>query len=837
MVEQRDFSAEFDRVTKKWSVTWKWLHGKEPLALKNGTVEYKVPEHARPDYEAELERWVSNDWLRPYDEKKLGPVRGLIPLLAVVQANKGKTRPVMDFRELNSYVEAYTAEADVCSDKLRQWRRQGVNTYLMDLSTAYMQLGVDASLWPFQTIMFRGERYCLTRLGFGLNVAPLVMKHVLKYVLSQDETVKRGTSAFVDDIYVNEDVVSVQRVREHLLSFGLTCKAEERVAEGTRVLGLRVATSDHGATLQWSRANTVPEVPEVLTRRSVFSFCGRMVGHLPVGGWLRPATAFVKRCANQQSKGWDDEITDSTLRHMLDEMHRRVVGRDPARGQWNVNGTEATLWVDASSVAMGAALEMSGQIVEDACWLRPTDGSHINMAELDSLVKGMNVALAWDIQKLHLRTDSLTVYHWISDTLSGRARVKTKAANEMLIRRRLGIFKSLVEEYDLDVDISLVPSAANLADCLTRVPQQWLRNEANRNSPCATAAVAGSLEPSISEIHMKTGHQGVMRTMYFVLKKNLHVTRGDVEKVVSECDVCQSIDPAPVRWKSGELSVERVWERLAMDITHYRGHHYLTLIDCGPSRFAVWKELRHQGSDEVCRVLETVFFERSAPTEILTDNDTAFRGARFQNFAERWGIRIRYRCAYVPSGNAIAERSHRQVKRTAARTGCSIAEAVYWHNVSPKEAGEEGTAPANCLYRYESRVLGIDGVEPFEDVAVPCRFREGDAVWVRPEGARCTTRYGLGTVTQVLSDQAVEVDGMPRHVKDLRPATEGPNARGQQDTPDAEALWPLVEFFPEGLEDSSDDTASEIETAPRRSARVRTSPARFGVEPYGHELD
>ncbi|KRX70161.1 hypothetical protein T06_14873 [Trichinella sp. T6] len=79
----------------------------------------------------------------------------------------------------NAHTENHTADADVCSQKLRKWRRQGVNVALIDLKKAYLQIRIDKSLWPYQTVVFNGKRYCLTRLGFGLNVAPLVMKAVL----------------------------------------------------------------------------------------------------------------------------------------------------------------------------------------------------------------------------------------------------------------------------------------------------------------------------------------------------------------------------------------------------------------------------------------------------------------------------------------------------------------------------------------------------------------------------------------------------------------------------------------------------------------------------------
>ena len=55
-----------------------------------------------------------------------------------------------------------------------------------------------------------------------------------------------------------------------------------------------------------------------------------------------------------------------------------------------------------------------------------------------------------------------------------------------------------------------------------------------------------------------------------------------------------------------------------MDVTHVNGCHYLTLIDCGPIRFAVWRRLPRQDTDSVIKQLELVFFERGAPVELLT---------------------------------------------------------------------------------------------------------------------------------------------------------------------------------------------------------------------------
>ena len=127
--------------------------------------------------------------------------------MPIEQPTEDKFRPIMDYRELNQPVDTFTANADVCAAKLQEWCQKGSNVALLDLKRAYLQISIHESLWPFQMIMIKGKRYCLTRLGFGLNVAPLIMIAIIKTVLMQDESTVKATSAYVDDIYVNEDIM------------------------------------------------------------------------------------------------------------------------------------------------------------------------------------------------------------------------------------------------------------------------------------------------------------------------------------------------------------------------------------------------------------------------------------------------------------------------------------------------------------------------------------------------------------------------------------------------------------------------------------------------------
>lgn len=66
--------------------------------------------------------------------------------MAVVQCKKGKVRPVMVFRELNTHIDAFTADADVCADRLCEWRRQGESVSVIDLRKDYLQIKIHDSL-------------------------------------------------------------------------------------------------------------------------------------------------------------------------------------------------------------------------------------------------------------------------------------------------------------------------------------------------------------------------------------------------------------------------------------------------------------------------------------------------------------------------------------------------------------------------------------------------------------------------------------------------------------------------------------------------------------------
>ncbi|XP_076036043.1 uncharacterized protein LOC143021997 [Oratosquilla oratoria] len=363
-------------------------------------------------------------------------------------------------------------------------------------------------------------------------------------------------------------------------------------------------------------------------------------------------------------------------------------------------------------------------------------------SELDAVIKGTNLALKWGLREIEIRTDLATVAGWMNSVLTAEKRVRTKGAAEILVKRRLGILRELIDEFGMKIRVRKVSSEANKADALTRVKKSWLKAKEEQEEKLEMCA-AGSFRAK--ELH-ETHHLGVDRSLFLARKVNPNISREEVRHAVRACARCQSINPAPRPHSAGELCVEENWGRLAIDVTHYRGTRYLSMVDCGPGRFGIWRELKAETGEEIARVMNEVFLERGPVDEVLMDNGNGF-----------------FRAAYRPSGNGIVERHHRTIKAIAERARIPQTEAVFWYNISPRSGQDDHSVPQKAVFKYDWR-------HPLQGPKLPANAEEGPAsvqvgeeVWVRPRDRKCTSQW-----TEVNSRNNVSVEGVPRHILYIR---------------------------------------------------------------------
>ena len=100
---------------------------------------------------------------------------------------------------------------------------------------------------------------------------------------------------------------------------------------------------------------------------------------------------------------------------------------------------------------------------------KKNDYNHINMAKLDAVLKGINLAIKSGLREIEIRTDSATGLSWVTSTVEESGRIRAKGAGEVTVKRRLGILGELISEFKLQIKAGCVPFERNKADALTRI--------------------------------------------------------------------------------------------------------------------------------------------------------------------------------------------------------------------------------------------------------------------------------------------------------------------------------------------------------------------------------
>ena len=434
VIKDEDFEAKF--VGTAWKVKWKWK-GTAP-EIQGRISQYKMSEEILEKFNEEIKLWIKEGILK----ETLDEVQGVLPLMGVWQETKNKVRPVLNYKVINENVSSHTGLSRECGRTLREWRKLGDNVVVVDLRKAYLQIGVDEELWKYQVVKHEGKHYYLTRLGFGLSSAPKIMNAIVEYVLAQDPMIEKNTSFYVDDIIINLNGVKEEVVVEHLKNFGLVTK-KRLECEEQRALGL-VLYDDDERTKWWRRGELElgGEVKSMMTRREVFSITGKLVGHYPVVGWLRIACSYLKRICG--GSGWEEDVGWEAIK-LLEKILSRLREEDPVKGVWSVdeNG-EVEVYTDASDLAKGISLWVNGKEIEDAAWIRKKDDvTHINVAELEALIKGVEMAIEWGFKKFTCLCDSMAVVTWVRNCLSESRKPKVTGLHATIVKRRLEILHEL----------------------------------------------------------------------------------------------------------------------------------------------------------------------------------------------------------------------------------------------------------------------------------------------------------------------------------------------------------------------------------------------------------
>ena len=228
----------------------------------------------------------------------------------IVHSTKQKVRLVMDYLELNEYVDVYIASADVCAQKLREWQQQGSNIALLDLCQHTWRSTLTNLCGHSKWWRLRGKDIASTPWDLGW------MWHLKSCSSSSrpwSDRLKLATVPRLHTLMVysfNKSICFKAHVKVHLEQFGLTSKNPELLKNGTCVLGFHV-WEEHRRLPCWHEGE-LPTAPNVLTCRSIFSVWE--INRAFTSVWLAPCcNQVVRHRVSTVTIGWDDEVQNPLL--------------------------------------------------------------------------------------------------------------------------------------------------------------------------------------------------------------------------------------------------------------------------------------------------------------------------------------------------------------------------------------------------------------------------------------------------------------------------------------------------------------------------------------------
>ena len=745
ILEDSDFIVRFDNEKKHWVFRWKWCSAGEPdKFIGTGVSEYtkKMSKENRELFEKELESWVNSGYVEEYEKNKHGELRGLLPIMPVIQPHKSTpVRPVLDFTKFNTYIESKPGRnVKSCTDALRSWRKKHSQCVVLDIRKAYLQIRLEDDLKSYLGIKIDGKLYVVNRMVFGLACARKVLDKVVGYIID-NHLPKDACDNYVDDVFTDTDIVSVEEVVAVFNSFGLPFKEPSQLGD-SNVLGLK--TVKDGSVVNWSRGKSFPAVPDKLTKRSLFSWCGSLLGHLPIGGSLRTASSVLRRLVTPYK--WDDVLPES-IQQLVKRFDSHFRNNDPCKGVWSVaNNGCWKLFTDASNLARGCVLMCNNHVVEDESHLkRPTDKSHINLSELEAVVDGLNLATRWKVTNLQLYVDSEVVKRWLSKCVNNEP-VHSAGQSKILVERRLSIITDLLKEFSMKLSVNYIPSKENPADALTRIPsffnlndnnfcgitvtnenddenpetqdlneiKDWLVHERNhqlrksnkfyryRNQfvlkedivfrrlkvppesiidvPVVTSEEGNTL---VHNTHLETGHAS-WQTLREMLRRKiffLHMAES-CNRYVSSCVKCLAANPiASDSMYPSTISCipDRPWQTIFIDTLYISvGAFPAVLVMVDQfSKYTVCEPLISVDAQSIVNCLKTTFCYFGHPENIRCDLGKEFDNYQFRKMMTDLDITTYYGAVGHSQSQGLVERTNRTILTMIRKT---IDEDTNWQN-------------------------------------------------------------------------------------------------------------------------------------------------------------
>ena len=625
----------------------------------------------------------------------------------------------------------------------------------LDLSQAYLQLEVDEESAIAQTITTHLGLFKVTRLQFGLNIAPSVFQEFIDNLLKGIP----GIIKYLDDILIFANTVqrlntTIRTVLERFQFSGIRLKYGKCIflAESIEFLGYTI--NAQGIKPSRKLTEAIINAPEPQDKASLQSFLGLInfyhsfmpnKAHAlePLNRLLRKNIHWVWR--KEQQVSFDSVkqliISNSLLVHF--DPHKKIV-----------------LTVDASPIGVGVVLAHrmdDGKELPIAFHSKTLTTAERNYSQLDREA----LAIVVGVKKFHyflyghsfeIVTDHkpllgifdpkkqipdiinprrlrwiifLSGYNYSLVHMPGKSISHADALSRSPVTLTKEKETDSICFLDMWKDTPLNPTIiAKLQDedLLLKQVREYVRNgwpynvsselkpyllRRNDITLLDNCLVWGSriILPKIQQNNilnqLHVAHPGVVRmkalARSYVWWPNID---DQIEAFIHNCVSCQVHQNAPPSTKVHPWpSPSGAWERIHIDFAGpFRNKLLLIVVDS----FSKWIEVRQvsaTSTKETLFVLHELFASWGVPKVIVSDNGTAFTSADFATFIQSNAIQFVRIPPFHPSSNGRAERAVQTTKASLKRI---------FHNVSALTSTEWNLALSRFL--LSQHVTPIQGL-------------------------------------------------------------------------------------------------------------------------------
>ena len=675
-----------------WEYAWKWIDDPPDRNLS-------APRRYRKRLDAEMVEKAVEEWATGVLEECPDP-EFLISINPVAQEKKKnhKIRVCGDCVPLNAYIrnDPTTTSNEVCAEAIRRMRAVDQGVFL-DLSKAYQSVSLDPTLRKYNAFQIGGKWLQAKKMLFGICIGQKVLKLILDRVL-EDRTINFRDDLLIPDSDQEQAIYEILRENGFRIKEG-AWRLQDLSADNSKpLLGLQLSRMK--SQLVWKRE--VIEPREIITCRDLAQGVGELgSSHLPCLGHTRAEMAILRSLLGKYIGSDVSRWTHPVPEELRDLFELSVKDQNRQAYRWRIEDKRHDprvtyrLYCDASGLLTGGIIRtvrdgVESDDIEDFCSLNRCEAAHINIAELNGVVYGLQhmEEYAPTMARIEIITDSKTCRAWVQTAIEDGI-VRTKALNKSLVKTRVAIIHEMIQQNAWEVTVSWVGTKDNPADVLTRVNSTYMsvwrryttaeENELEAEHEQEIVGVVEATAPVMTDQELRRLHEYRLHPGANCMIKILpQISATQIRKIVSNCLLCRRKRPAQkyVNLKSAHPTPTRPWEWIQMDCLALNSSTKVVLLIDEYSRWIEARVVRGVVKhDHVIGLLEE-WCARHQPGcfHLRTDRGTEFNNAYLRVWLRQRGGVQHLGSTRRPTAQGIVERANRSLL-SLARIAKALAES------------------------------------------------------------------------------------------------------------------------------------------------------------------